>query len=130
MILQGQVLMDVSNALVKLHKEQFGRGPTHARAHFAGPDSLLCVLDDVLLPAERKLVGMGEGNRVRESRMAYQVATAQEFVEVVERILGRRVVAFASAVDPDADVVFECYVFAPEDGPVAHNGDGSPPSGS
>src|SRR5829696_7921573 len=31
------VLMEVSNAMVKLHKEQFGRGPTNARTYFAGP---------------------------------------------------------------------------------------------
>jgi len=39
----------ISNAMVKLHKEQFGRGPTRARTHFAGPDALVCVLEDVLL---------------------------------------------------------------------------------
>ena len=31
------MLAAVSNALVALHKEQFGRGPTTARSHFAGP---------------------------------------------------------------------------------------------
>ena len=32
------VLAAVSNALVSLHKEQFGRGPVRARTHFAGDD--------------------------------------------------------------------------------------------
>jgi uncharacterized protein YbcI len=62
------VLTDVSNAMVKLHKEQFGRGPTCVRAYFAGPDALLCSLDDALLPAERKMVELGQQERVRESR--------------------------------------------------------------
>ncbi len=46
------VLAAVSSAMVALHKEQFGRGPTKARTDFAGPDAMMCVLEDVLLPAE------------------------------------------------------------------------------
>jgi uncharacterized protein YbcI len=45
--------------MVTLHKTQFGRGATMARSGFAGPDTLVCVLQDVLLPAERKMVEMG-----------------------------------------------------------------------
>jgi hypothetical protein len=70
---------EVSNALVKLHKEHFGRGPTRARSYFAGPDTLVSVLHDALLPAERKMVSMGDQNRVREARAAFQAATADEF---------------------------------------------------
>jgi uncharacterized protein YbcI len=109
----GTVLQNVSNAMVALHKEQFGRGPTRARSHFAGEDALLCVLDDALLPAERTMVEMGEQQRVRESRMFLQVATADEFVATVEEITGRTVRAFASATDPDKGVVMENFVFEP-----------------
>ena len=108
-------LMDVSNAMVRLHKEQFGRGPTHARAHFAGPDALMCVLENVLLPAELKLVELGERGRVRESRIAFQAATQPEFVAAVEQILHRKVRAFGSAVDPAANVVFEAFYFEPRE---------------
>jgi uncharacterized protein YbcI len=110
---QQSTMTAVSNALVALHKEQFGRGPTRARSSFAGPDTLVCVLEDALLPAERKLVALGNQAGVRETRGAFQAATADEFVAAVEQILARRVIAFASAVDPDANVVFENYVFEP-----------------
>jgi len=110
-------LLAVSNAMVRLHKEQFGRGPTHARAHFAGPDVLVCVLEDVLLPAERTLVEMGDEQRVRETRMAFQVATAEKFITAVEDIVQREVRAFASSADVGKNVVFENFVF--------HSGDGS-----
>jgi len=106
-------LQAVSSAMVKLHKEQFGRGPTQARAHFAGPDALMCVLQEVLLPAERKMVEMGDQNRVRDSRVAYQAATQEEFTAAVEQIVYRKVIGFASGVDPDADLVFECFYFEP-----------------
>jgi uncharacterized protein YbcI len=115
---EQSMMAAVSNAMVALHKEQFGRGPTRARSHFAGPDALLCVLEDVLLPAELKLVALGRHNSVRETRSAYQVATAQEFIAAVEQIVYRKVCAFASAVDPDANAVFETYLFerVPADG--------------
>jgi uncharacterized protein YbcI len=35
-----------SNAMVTLHKEQFGRGPTKAQTHLAGADALLSVMED------------------------------------------------------------------------------------
>jgi uncharacterized protein YbcI len=104
-------LAAVSNAMVALHKEQFGRGPISARSHFAGPNALVCVLEDVLLPAERKLVAMGDHQRVRETRMAFQVATADDFVAAVEQIVGRKVRAFASAADVAQNVVWENFVF-------------------
>jgi uncharacterized protein YbcI len=103
----------VSTAMVALHKEQFGRGPTRARSHFAGADALVCVMEDALLPAERAMVEMGEAQRVRESRMWFQVATSQRFIEAIERIVARKVYAFASATDPERAVVMEIFVFEP-----------------
>src|SRR3954451_5694102 len=84
----GSVLAAVSNAMVALHKEQFGRGPTVARSNFAGADTLVCILEDALLPAEKAMVQMGEQHRVRETRSFYQVATAQEFTDTLEALIG------------------------------------------
>jgi uncharacterized protein YbcI len=110
----GSVLQDVSNAMVALHKEQFGRGPTKAQSHHAGPDALLCVMEDALLPAERAMVAMGEQQRVRDTRMFFQVATAAQFIATVETLTGRTVRAFASATDPDHGVVMENFIFEPD----------------
>jgi uncharacterized protein YbcI len=99
--------------MVRLHKEQFGRGPTLARSYFAGPDTVVCTLEDSLLPAERTMVEMGEHQRVRESRMFLQVATQDTFIAAVEQILYRKVRAFASAIDPAPGVVWEIFTFEP-----------------
>ena len=107
----ASLLMGVSNAMVRLHKEQFGRGPTQARSHFAGPDALMCVLDDALLPAELKMIELGEDGRVRDARASYQAATAAEFIREVEGITNRKVRAFGSAVDTTTNVVFENFAF-------------------
>jgi len=105
----------VSRAMVALHKEQFGRGPTGARSYFGGRNVLKVVLEEALLPAEVSMVGLGEGNRVRETRVAYQAATKDQFAAAVEQILYRKVESFASAVDPDTGVVFEVFTFEPEE---------------
>jgi hypothetical protein len=59
---------------------------------------------------------MGEEQRVREARIAFQAATAPEFVEAVERIVQRKVRAFASAIDVQANVVYENFSFEPDEG--------------
>jgi len=109
----ASALAAVSSAMVKLHKEQFGRGPTHARTDYAGRDALVCTLENALLPAERVMVELGEAQKVRESRTFMQAATAELFTGAVEEILGRKVRAFASAIDPLAAVVFEVFALHP-----------------
>src|SRR3954470_316328 len=110
----GSVLSSVSNAMVALHKEQFGRGPVRARSGFSDDDTLVCTLQDALLPAETALVEIGHQEQVQQSRLFFQTATRQRFIEVVEDIVGRKVVAFSSATDPEAAVVWEVFTFAPD----------------
>jgi uncharacterized protein YbcI len=112
----ASALQAISNAMVRLHKTQFGRGPTNARAYFAGPDAVLCLLEDALLPAERKMVELGNAGRVRDTRVAFQAATEEEFKTAVEDILGRKVHSFSSGVDPSTSMVFENFYFHPRDG--------------
>jgi uncharacterized protein YbcI len=117
---QQSVLMEVSNTLVRLFKEQFGRGPTKARTYWAGPDTLVGVLENTLTPAERNLVKMGEHQRLRDTRLFFQYATVREFCEPIEQITGRKVKAFHSSIDTEADgQSVEVFVLHPEsyDGP-------------
>jgi len=112
---ESSVLAGVSNAMVALHKEQFGRGPVRARTTFAGDDTLICTLQDALLPAEQALVDIGHQDRVQEARMFFQMATREKFISAVEELAGRTVVAFSSATDPDAAVVWEVFRLQPSD---------------
>jgi hypothetical protein len=72
------------------------------------------------------MVSMGDQNRVREARVAFQAATADEFTEAIEQIVYRKVQAFASGVDPDANVVFETFYFEPQAPESEGNGHGGP----
>ena len=60
------------------------------------------VLENTLTPAERNLVKMGEHERLREMRL-FSNRLIREFCEPVERITGRKVRAFTSAIDTHID---------------------------
>ena len=102
-------LAEISRGMVRLYKEQFGRGPTKARSNFAGPDLVVCTLEDTLTPAERRMAQFGEHQRLRDTRLYFQHATEAEFCEVIERILGRKVRAFVSGIDTTQDVSAELF---------------------
>ena len=114
------LLMEVSNAMIRVYKEYFGRGPTRARAYWAGPDSLAVVLEDTLTPAERNMVRLGEHQRLRDARTFFQYATIREFCEPVEQITGRKVRSFLSGTDTEVQgLSIEAFVLHPAgyDGP-------------
>jgi uncharacterized protein YbcI len=106
-------LAEISRAMVKLYKEQFGRGPTRAKTSFAGPDVVICTLEDSFTPAERKLAEMGEHQRLRDTRLYFQYATEDDFRSVIERILRRKVWAFNSSTDTERDVSVEVFHLEP-----------------
>ncbi len=106
-------MLELSNAMVRLYKEALGRGPTKARAHFAGPDTLVVTLEQSMTVAERTLAAMGEHERLRESRLFSQYALEDEFRAIVEQALGRRTVAFVSGIDTRHDVAMEIFTLEP-----------------
>ena len=106
-------MLEISNAMVRVYKEAFGRGPTKARAQFAGPDTLVVILEATLTVAERNLVAMGEHQRLREARLFFRHALEDRFRAIVEEALGRRTVAFVSGIDTNRDVAIEVFTLEP-----------------
>jgi uncharacterized protein YbcI len=117
---------EISREMVRLYKEQFGRGPTKAKSNFAGPDVLICTLECSFTPAEKSLAALGEHQRLRDTRLFFQAATEDKFRGVVERILGRRVRGFISGTDTEMDISAEIFYLEPQEAgggdPSATNG--------
>jgi uncharacterized protein YbcI len=114
------LLTSVSNEMVRLYKENFGRGPTKVRTSWGGPDTLVVILEQTLTPVERNLVKMGEHQRLRDMRTFFQYATVEGFCEPIERLTGRKVRAFISGIDSQVDgLSVELFLLHPEgyDGP-------------
>jgi uncharacterized protein YbcI len=100
--------------MVRLYKEQFGRGPTKVRSAWAGPNTLVVLLEDTFTPVEKSLVAMGEQHRLRDTRMFFQYATETEFRRIVEELVGRKVHAFISGLDVGVDIAVELFTFHPQ----------------
>jgi uncharacterized protein YbcI len=110
----GQALVELSNAMVALHREDFGRGPGAAKS-FLEERMVVCVLSDIYTAAERTLIGAGQAEHVRRTRTLHQEALEDEYKASVERILGRPVTAFLSAVHVDPDVAIEVFLLGAGD---------------
>lgn len=108
------VSLQLSNEMVRIYKELFGRGPSSARANFAGPDCVVVTLRDTLTPAEQSMVELGEYQRLRDVRLFFQHAREKDFRDATERITGRRVQAFISGMDVEQDVAAEVFYLDPQ----------------
>jgi uncharacterized protein YbcI len=110
---RGEMLAQVSNSLVRLHSEYYGRGPTKAKTYLQ-EDVLCSVLSDIFTTVEKTLIDVGRGDHVRETRHVFQLAMEKKFCEAVEAITGRRVRAFLSQTHIDPDVAVEVFLLEPE----------------
>jgi uncharacterized protein YbcI len=109
----GALRQDISNEIVRLYKEHFGKGPTRCRTYLQ-PDLVIVVLGEGYTAAEQTLFEGGRWYEVREARQMWQDTMKERFVETIERLTGGRVVAFMSANHQGPDLAVEMFVLDPE----------------
>jgi uncharacterized protein YbcI len=109
----GLMTVELSNAMVRLYKELFGRGPTRAKTSFAGPDLIVSTLENSLTRIEQHMADAGEHEKLRDLRMHFQHLNEEQFVGTVEQITGRKVRAFVSGIDAKRDVSAELFYLEP-----------------
>lgn len=102
----------VGNAIARLHRERYGRGATTTRTVYQR-DYLVAFLDDIYTPLERTLIDAGDWDTVKHTRQAFQMAMRTTFIDAVEAITGRKVIAFMSQVHLDPDMAAEIFVLEP-----------------
>jgi uncharacterized protein YbcI len=106
----GEQLAAITNGIVKLFRDYYGRGPTKAKSYLLDDAYVVCVLEETMTTVEKTLVETGKGNMVRQVRLAFQEAMADEFKGIVSRALGRPVVGYHSQLTLDPDIGFEFFV--------------------
>lgn len=109
---RGNLPRDISRALVALYKECTGRGPTRVRTHIE-PELVVTVFHDTMTTAEHTLAGEEEQDAVRELRRILQEKFRPDAIEIVERLTGRKVLAFLSDHAIEPDYAIEAFVLAP-----------------
>jgi len=111
----GSVRSAISQAIVQIHAERYGKGATQAKT-YAFDDVVVTVMRDVLTPVERTLIDAGRPDAVRELRAAFHDAVGDLFASTVEELTGRKVESLLSQIDPASGVALEAFVLAPESG--------------
>ncbi|HET9104919.1 MAG TPA: Na-translocating system protein MpsC family protein [Solirubrobacteraceae bacterium] len=115
----GAILTAISDGLVALLKEFYGRGPTRAKSYFED-DLVVCVLRGGFSRVEQTLLSGGRGAAVINQRMEFQEVMRRRFEAVVEQATGRPVIGFMSGNQQEPDMMCEVFILAPTDLLEAH----------
>lgn len=108
----GTLTAAISNAVVRRTAEYTGRGPTKARTIFRD-DVVLVILQDILTKGERALVAHDREHKVIELRGEFQNAMGPELTADIERLTGRKVIAFMSMNHIEPDIGAELFILEP-----------------
>src|ERR1700679_296899 len=111
---RGDVLTAISDGMVALLKEFYGRGPTRAKSYYED-DLVGCVLRGGFSRVEQTLLDGGRGQAVIQQRMEFQEVMRQRFAKVIEDATGKRVIGFMSGNQQDPDLMCEVFIVAPTD---------------
>jgi uncharacterized protein YbcI len=106
----GDDLAEITNGIVRLFSEYYGRGPTRAKSFMLEDRYVVTILRDTLTTVEHTLAENGEVDLVRRVRLSFQEAMAASFKGVVEEALGRRVASYHSQILVEPDVGFEFFL--------------------
>jgi uncharacterized protein YbcI len=114
--LQGEDLLTaVTDAMVALHRRYHHRAPVSAKTQMLGNELLACVLGGVYTDVERTMIELQRSTIVQETRSAFQNAMQHKFIDEVERLSGRDVLAFISNQHVGPDIEIELFVFRAPD---------------
>jgi uncharacterized protein YbcI len=110
----GDELTAISDGLVALLKEFYGRGPTQTKSYYQD-DLVVCVLRGGYTQVEQTLRDGGRGSAVIEQRMEFQELMRERFETVIEKATGREVIGFMSGNQQEPDMMCEVFILAPSD---------------
>ena len=105
----GALLAEITNRIVAMMREHYGRGPIKAKTYVL--DNLItCVLSDGFTAIEKTMMKGGEPERVLEMRRDFQRMMKVRYSEMVEELTGRKVLAFLSQVHVEPDLTVEMFL--------------------
>lgn len=106
----GEQLAAVTNGVVQLFREYYGRGPDKAKSYLLDDRIVVCVLENTMTTVEQTLAATGNGDLVRQVRLTFQGAMADQFKGTAEEAMGRRVASYHSQLTMDPDMGFEFFI--------------------
>ena len=110
----GDVLTAISDGMVALLKEFYGRGPTRTKSYYED-DLVVCVLRGGFSRVEQTLLDGGRGAAVIQQRLEFQEVMRDRFIGVIEDATGRPVIGFMSGNQQHPDMMCEVFILGPTD---------------
>jgi uncharacterized protein YbcI len=99
----------ISNVLVGLKKEFYGKGPDRVKTYL-NDEYVFTVLEGGLTRNEQTLIEAGEEMLVRQYRLRFQEAMKDPTCAAIERVTGRKVLGYHSQIVFAPDRTFEIFV--------------------
>jgi uncharacterized protein YbcI len=110
----GRLLAEITNRIVALVREHYGRGPIKAKTYVLD-NLIVCVLSDGFTAIERTMMEGGEPDQVLEMRRGFQRVMKERYSDMIETLTGRKVLAFLSQAHVEPDLTIEMFLM---DGPL------------
>jgi uncharacterized protein YbcI len=107
----GVMRATISNEIVRLQAEYYGKGPTRAKTYIS-EDLVVVVLEESFTRAEKTLAERGERDAIQHIRRRFQQQMGESFTSIVEQATGRKVRAFLSETNIEQDVSVETFLLA------------------
>jgi uncharacterized protein YbcI len=105
----GELNAAVTSALVGIHSEYLGHGPTTASTFHHG-NVLVTLMHGVLTNAEKALAQTDRAHVVNTIRQLFHETMESDARAAVERLTGRTVVACISGNHLDPDIAAEVFI--------------------
>jgi len=105
----GELNAGIARAVVHIHRDSVGRGPTKAQAFFRG-NVVVVLLEHVLAKEERTLVSSGHEDAVTALRHELLLTMKPDLMAAVETLTNRRVVAMMGDTNLKADMAGQIFV--------------------
>jgi uncharacterized protein YbcI len=108
----GNQAVAISNAISRIHRDGYGRGPKTSRTVIQR-NFVITFLEDIYTPLERTFIEGGATEDVKQTRQTFQMMMRSRFTAAVEEITGRKVIAFMSQNHFEPDMAAEIFVLEP-----------------
>jgi uncharacterized protein YbcI len=111
----GRLLAEISTSIVAILREHYGRGPMKAKTYALDDIVVVVMRGSGFTALEQTIMDSGQPTRVVAMREEFQEVMADRYRQTIERLTGRKVVAFISQAHVEPDITVEMFFV---DGPL------------
>jgi uncharacterized protein YbcI len=112
----GHLLSAISQAIVAILREHYGRGPMKAKTYVNDDLVVVVMRGSGFTPLEQTIMDDDGAERVVAMRHEFQRVMAERYKQTITELTGRKVLAFLSQAHVEPDITLEVFFL---DGPLA-----------